>query len=278
MVRLIIALMMFLPLFAQASSTSTTLTASGQSLELNVQVDSELSAVIDISGTFTGGEFAFEATADSINWRPMLAKRSNAEIRESATGVINGNPGYYWSAAFGPVRKVRVRCSALSSGSVFVIINATIHDISMLQKGSDGQAGVQGPQGIQGIPGVNAIGSGTAISPSFGTAFQATDTAKPAFISVNVTSTAVLSLSGGQTHSAQLVIAPTSVSACTAGTGSRIIGRYSNSNTGTLSVGLNLSTISLSQLQAGLPTGFWACLMNTAGTVSVVSAFDQSIG
>lgn len=271
-----LALLALAALPVHAASSTGSITAAGQTVIMNVYDDANISAAIDIGGTFTGGEFAFEVSLDAgVNWRPIRPKRSTSDVRESTTATLAGNPGYYWTAGFGPVRIVRVRCIALASGTVDIILRGNGNDVANLEVGP---IGLQGLTGSQGVAGVNSFGAGTAITPTIGTAFQAADPAKPSFIAVNVTSTATISLSGGQTHSAQLVIAPSGAAACSAGTGSRILGRYSNSNTGALTVGLNLSTISETQLQAGMPAGYFACVRSTSGTPSIVSAFEQPVG
>lgn len=119
------------------------------------------------------------------------------------------------------------------------------------------------------------VGTPNTLSLSFATAFQATNTLKPDLVTINVTSTAALSLSGGTTNSASVVIGPTS--AVASGTGT-VIDLYSNSNTGTLTIGLGLSTISAVPLSFTLPTGWFYAIRQTSGTVTITSAFDQSLG
>jgi hypothetical protein len=119
------------------------------------------------------------------------------------------------------------------------------------------------------------IGIPNPLTPAAATAYQATNSRQPAVVTVNLTSAAALTLSGGSTNSAQIVIGATN--AVAAGTGT-VVGLYSNSNTGSLSLGLNISTVQAVPVSFSLPVGwFWAWRI-TAGTVTVTSAFDQAIG
>lgn len=119
------------------------------------------------------------------------------------------------------------------------------------------------------------ISSPNARTLSLATAFQATDSSKAAFVTVNLTSTANLSLSGGTTNSATIVIGSTS--AVASGTGT-IINNYANSNTGALTIGLNLSTISAVPATFALPKNWFFAVLQTSGTVSITSAYDQALG
>jgi len=94
-------------------------------------------------------------------------------------------------------------------------------------------------------------------------------------VTVNLTSTASISLTGGATNTADIVIGSTN--AVASGTGT-VIGKYANSNTGALTIGLNLSTISSGSYSFMLPTGWYFAVRQTSGTVTVTSAFDQVMG
>lgn len=120
-----------------------------------------------------------------------------------------------------------------------------------------------------------AVGTPNSRSVSLATAYQATDNTKPAFVVANLTSTATLSLSGGTTNTADIVIGSTN--AVASGTGTTI-GKYANTNTGALTIGLNLSTVSAVGYSFALPAGWYFAVRQTAGTVTVTSAFDQSLG
>lgn len=120
-----------------------------------------------------------------------------------------------------------------------------------------------------------AISAPATRSVSLATAYQATDTTKPAIITVNLNSSATLTLSGGTTNTADVLIGATSGVA--SGTGS-IVGRYRNLLSGTLVVGVSIANDSTSTYTFILPAGWYFAVRQTAGTVSVTSTFDQSVG
>lgn len=125
------------------------------------------------------------------------------------------------------------------------------------------------------IPSAFAVGTPNSRTPTLATAYQATDPTKSASITINLTSTAAISLSGGTTNSASVVIGSTNGVA--GGTGTSIC-LYSNSNTGALTIGLNLSTVAASTCKFDLPVGWFWTIRQTAGTIAITSAYDQAIG
>lgn len=129
-----------------------------------------------------------------------------------------------------------------------------------------------------GATGPSAIGAPTARSVAAATAYQATDKTKPAIVTLNVASTAALTLTGGQTHTAELLIGPTAASVTGTSPTGTAIARYSNSNTGALTIGLAISTIDGKPITASLPAGWYFALRIVSGTVTIVSAFDQAVG
>jgi len=152
--------------------------------------------------------------------------------------------------------------------------------------GATGAAGPAGPQGAagatgpQGPAGVNAFAAPIARTLTPGTAYQATDKTKPAMVTINLTSTANLTLTGGQTHAADVLVGPTAASVAPASgapTGTAIA-KYANSNTGGLSVGLALATIAGQSAMIALPAGWFFAVRVTSGTVTITSAFDQAVG
>lgn len=141
--------------------------------------------------------------------------------------------------------------------------------------GPKGVVGSTGSTGPQGVAGVNAFGIPNVRTLSLATAYQATDITKPAIVTVNLSSTASISLSGGTTNTASIVIGSTN--AVASGTGT-VICAYANSNTGTLTIGLGLNTVQTGPCSFALPTGWFWAVRQTAGTVTISSAFDQSVG
>lgn len=119
------------------------------------------------------------------------------------------------------------------------------------------------------------VGAPTTRTLSLATAYQATSTSKPSIVTVNLTSTATISLSGGTTNTADILIGSTNGVASGTGT---VMCKHANSNTGTLTIGLNLSTIATTSCTLNLPAGWFFAVRSTSGTVTITSAFDQSLG
>lgn len=144
--------------------------------------------------------------------------------------------------------------------------------------GATGPAGATGPTGSTGATGsagVNSFGSPNSRSLSLATAYQSTDNTKPSVVAVNLTSTATLSLTGGTTNTATVVIGSTN--AVASGTGT-VICNYNNASTGTLTIGLALSQVAASTCMFALPTGWYFAVRQIAGTVTITSGFDQAVG
>lgn len=119
------------------------------------------------------------------------------------------------------------------------------------------------------------IGSPSSRSLALGTAYQATTSSKPAVVTVNLASSAALTLSGGTTNTAAVYIGSTT--GVNVGTGTAV-GAYNNSLTGSLVLGVSLSLGATQTVTFALPAGWYFAVVQSAGTVSVASAFDQSIG
>lgn len=120
-----------------------------------------------------------------------------------------------------------------------------------------------------------SIGTPNTRTVSFSTAYQASNTAKAAAVNLNLTSSAALSLSGGTTNSATVYMGSTSGVA--SGTGTAIC-QYANSSTGALTLGLNTATIAGVPCEFSLPIGWYFAILQTSGTVTITSTFDQSLG
>jgi hypothetical protein len=119
------------------------------------------------------------------------------------------------------------------------------------------------------------LGSPTSRSLSLATAYQASNTAKAAMVVVTLNSSAAITLTTGQTHTAIVVIGSTN--AVASGTGTTVA-TYSNSLSGTLTVGLALTSGSSMPVTFALPAGWYFAVLQQTGTVSILSAFDQAVG
>ncbi len=130
-----------------------------------------------------------------------------------------------------------------------------------------------GLKAVSVIANVN-FGVPVARTINFATAYQALVPTQPAVISINLNATASLTLGGGTTCTADVIIGPDNT--VTGGSGF-VIGKYRNSMTGSVIVGVGLNTDSSSQIQFLLPAGWYYAVRQTSGTVSIVSAFDQTV-
>lgn len=135
--------------------------------------------------------------------------------------------------------------------------------------------GQKGDKGDKGDTGPSTIGSPNALAPSLATAYQASDPTRAAVVTINLSSAAGLSLTSGETHTADVLIGSTN--AVAGGTGT-VAGKYNNSLTGVLGVGLGVNVASANPIVFTLPIGWYYAVRQTSGTVSIVSAFDQAIG
>lgn len=131
------------------------------------------------------------------------------------------------------------------------------------------------PNNVCSVPAQFSVGTPNSRTLSLSTAYQATTTTKAASVNINITSTASISISGGTTNSATVYIGSTTGVA--SGTGTPICS-YSNSNTGTLTIGLNLSTISAVPCHFDLPAGWYFAILQSSGSVTITSAYDQAMG
>lgn len=72
------------------------------------------------TGTFSGVNVTFEgsleASGDS-NWFGIQAVRSNANTIETSTGNLSAQPAYGWEMSVNALKRVRVRCTARTSGT-----------------------------------------------------------------------------------------------------------------------------------------------------------------
>lgn len=101
---------------ATAITTGTIITGTG-----TVQVDTtrQSGATMQITGTFSAFNGIFEGSLDGgATWEGLIAARSNSNTAETTTGLISGDPGYFWKISANNLTHVRLRATALTSGSV----------------------------------------------------------------------------------------------------------------------------------------------------------------
>lgn len=72
------------------------------------------------TGTFAGVNVTFEGSLEAsgeTNWFGVQAVRTNANTIETATGVLAAQPVYGWELSVNALARVRVRCTARTSGT-----------------------------------------------------------------------------------------------------------------------------------------------------------------
>jgi hypothetical protein len=72
------------------------------------------------TGVFAGVNCTFEGSTEATgdtNWFGIQAVRSNANTIETTTGVLGGQPAYAWEMSVNALKRVRVRCTARTSGT-----------------------------------------------------------------------------------------------------------------------------------------------------------------
>lgn len=71
------------------------------------------------TGTFAGINVSFEGNLEATgeNWFSVQAVRSNANTIETATGALSAMPLYAWELSVNALARVRVRCTARTSGT-----------------------------------------------------------------------------------------------------------------------------------------------------------------
>jgi hypothetical protein len=132
----------------------------------------------------------------------------------------------------------------------------------------------QGPTGSTGPAGPSTVSAPNARTLSFATAYQATDTSKPAFVNVIVDCTTTVSLGSAQANTVELIIGPTNGVA--SGTGTLADTFRSDLS---VSIIISLGWTGRQSLKAVIPAGYYFAVRRTVGTgMTIVSATDQSLG
>lgn len=142
--------------------------------------------------------------------------------------------------------------------------------------GSAGSAGATGSTGATGATGPSgtSTASQSSATRSFNTCFQVSAT-RPAEVHYTAEIGTTLSLTGGT--QGQVTLNTYTDSACTLNT--QELGRFTNGNTGALTIGLNIAQTLASQLNGWVATGLWVKLLttNTTGTPTFTYRSGQEV-
>lgn len=202
------------------------------------------------------------AISDVTGLVAALAGKANTTHTHAAADIVSGT-----------LDQARIPALAISKTTG---LQAALDGKLTIPAGTTAQY-VRGDASLANFPAIPSltIGPPVARTVALATAYQATTNTKPAIVTVNLTSSATISISGGTVNAADIVIGATN--AVASGTGA-IVNKYANSNTGTLNIGLNLSTVAGVPCVFFLPIGYWWAVRQTSGTVTISSAFDQQVG
>lgn len=113
-----------------AIQASASTPVNGATVVMDVS-DAAEAAISIVGGTFAGFNAIFEASVEpsgDTNWQTVRAVRSNVNTLESTTGAQSAVPAYMWLLPVGNYERLRIRATALTSGSPQIVIRSV--DIS----------------------------------------------------------------------------------------------------------------------------------------------------
>lgn len=174
-----------------------TITANAQT----VQIDSKRigSAVLMVSGTFSGVNLTFEASLDGTSWYLIQGARTNTNIIETTTGALSATPVYAWEFGAAAHSFLRVRATAFTSGTMNVSWSGGANALS------PAQAVPPLPTGTNSIGNIGTVATITnnVNSVSRGVTTGGTTTTK--VLSAATTNATVIKASAGQIYGLQFV-------------------------------------------------------------------------
>lgn len=119
------------------------------------------------------------------------------------------------------------------------------------------------------------VGAPVARTLSLATAYQASNPAKPALVSILINLTGTIAI-GTVANTIQLWVGPTAASVTTPFTGATVADGWRNDLTVTL---ISITVNGQQKLQAMIPAGYWFAAARSVGTgTTIASAFDQVMG
>lgn len=140
------------------------LTAAGQSAAMNVG-NSELSVYATLSGTYAGAVVAFETSRDGVTWFPVVASRRDGSSAPTNTFTPSTNGSHIWVIPCTATTMVRVRLTALTSGTLSVFLMSTDELVTYPETVSNPKVGAGVPFTLQSVSGTNAnlVKSGSGV-------------------------------------------------------------------------------------------------------------------
>lgn len=104
-----------------AATTATTGNITTNTSTVTVDTTRQSGVTMQITGTFVAFNGTFEGSIDGgTTWNAIQGVRSNSNTVELTTGLLSANPGYFWKISANNFTTVRIRATALTSGTVAV--------------------------------------------------------------------------------------------------------------------------------------------------------------
>lgn len=196
----------------------------------------------------------------------VIQPNQKGEKGDPGTNGTNGTNGINGTAATIAVGTVTTGAPG-SSATVSNVgtSGAAIFDFSIPR----GDVGATGPTAVPATPNSRSL--------SFGTAYQATDPTKSAFISAMIDAAYTITVAGTLADTVELRIGSNSTTVAN-GTGGTPIATFRASLTGiALAIGMGLGQ--RNQLSALIPPNWYFAIRRVAGTTATINAaYDQSLG
>lgn len=150
-----------------AATAITTGTLASSTATVSADVSHESYAIIMITGTFTGFNGTFEASIDGgTTYFGIQVSRSTTGVIDTVTGVLGAAPAYAWRVNANGYTNIRLRATALTTGSVSVSISfgafAVDNVPSVALQSSTNTIGAISSIGTSVVPGVGATNLGKA--------------------------------------------------------------------------------------------------------------------
>ena len=228
--------------------TNTALTSSLSNYATTASLSS-YATTSSLSNYATASSLAGYATADSVNSKYSTPTGTTAQYIRG-DGTLATFPALF-NGTYASLTGKPALATVATSGSYADLLNKPVIPAGFLLA----------------VPVARVI--------TLATAYQATDTTKASFVTVNITATSSISLSGTSNNEGGVWIGSTN--AVASGTGNQV-GAYKNALGGTLVVGLTVTSAQTQPYSFMLPAGWFWAVRQTVGTgMSIVSTFEQAL-
>ena len=200
-----------------------------------------------------------EARQEMVDGFAATVAWANTEIAKKEPAISAGSAAQYWRG-----------------DKSWAALNKAAVGLSIVDNTADSAKPVSTAQQAALDAKANTPGAPAALSPTFGTAYQAANPAKAALISVMVETAYTITVAGTQSDTVELRIGPVQATVAN-GTGGTAVATFKTSLTG-IALTIGLANVQRNQLSALLPPGWFYALRRVAGTTATVQgAFEQPL-